>query len=232
MKKKITLIFAFLLIPAVGNTTQEYISADSNDTQNTNNSLPAQPATSIAPQSDQIYVLHPAQQQANNGQPAVANSAADVSEPTYSPSYLPANPQARIANPPANDDSTQASAQPQAPANNNVNSMNNVHQNSLGQNNLNQTSSPTLSQPGVSNEYTDQEKQGWLTSCTSAITNHRVSAYAQEFCGCGWQHISSGELSPMLLTSLEPADAKKRNSILKAISQECLVQVMANHNLK
>lgn len=83
----------------------------------------------------------------------------------------------------------------------------------------------------VGNGYTDAQKQAWFNSCVPAVSDKRVSSFAQEFCGCGWQHISSGELSPGLLTSVIPQDANNRGVILRTISQKCMVEIMANHKL-
>lgn len=88
---------------------------------------------------------------------------------------------------------------------------------------------PTLGTIG--NGYTDVQKQAWFNSCLPAVSDKRVSSFAQEFCGCGWQHISSGELSPGLLASTLPQDTKNRGVILQTISQQCMVQIMANHKL-
>lgn len=96
----------------------------------------------------------------------------------------------------------------------------------------NQTAAQAYTQPNnASNAYTDAEKTAWFNSCVPAVSDNRVSAFAQEFCACGWQHITSGQLPASLLISTNPNDAQQRNTIMQVISQECVVQVMANHNL-
>lgn len=79
--------------------------------------------------------------------------------------------------------------------------------------------------------YDSSAKKAWFRSCLSAVSNKRVSPYAQEFCNCGWQHISGGQLPPGMLTSTNKNVIQKRGRILSAISQECMVQVMAKHHL-
>ncbi|MGE3919418.1 MAG: hypothetical protein AB7F64_00485 [Gammaproteobacteria bacterium] len=79
--------------------------------------------------------------------------------------------------------------------------------------------------------YDDTHKNAWMNSCTASIRDQRVATYAQEFCECGWQRISSGSLPPALLLSQTPNDVKQKQVILASISQLCVVQVKANHQL-
>lgn len=94
------------------------------------------------------------------------------------------------------------------------------------------TAANTQSAPSNPSGFTEDEKQAWFSSCTKAVQNRQVTQYAQEFCQCGWDHISSGSLTPQMLMNNDQKDAQLRGMILKGISQQCIVQVMANHKLR
>jgi len=78
----------------------------------------------------------------------------------------------------------------------------------------------------TNDQYTIQEKSAWYKSCLAPAGKQDEQA-AMAFCSCGWEHISSGQLPPALLTSTNSNDTKKRADILKVIQQQCLVQLMA-----
>lgn len=78
-----------------------------------------------------------------------------------------------------------------------------------------------------SNVYTDSEQQAWFNSCLKSVNDARVSKYAQQYCTCGWRHISGGELPLSLLNSGTPVDQAKAGQIMHTITQECMVEVMS-----
>lgn len=82
-----------------------------------------------------------------------------------------------------------------------------------------------------SHAYTDAEKQAWFHSCLGAVNDKKAVAFAEEFCNCGWTHISSGQLAAELLSNTSPEALAQRNMIMRVISQQCIVELMAKHNL-
>lgn len=71
-----------------------------------------------------------------------------------------------------------------------------------------------------------EAQQTWYTNCLKAVTSQSMTPYANAFCQCGWQKISTSGLDPNLFTSQNPADIQKANMVLQGISQECLMTVM------
>lgn len=79
--------------------------------------------------------------------------------------------------------------------------------------------------------YTKAEQDAWMKSCVEAINNKQALEFASEFCTCGWEHISSGQLAPELLTDTSSQGEQQRNSVMHMISEQCVVETMAKHNI-
>lgn len=74
--------------------------------------------------------------------------------------------------------------------------------------------------------YDLEAQQAWFNNCLKAVTSKAMTPYANAFCECGWQKLTTSGINPSLLMSKNPTDIQKANAILQGISQECLVEVM------
>lgn len=82
-----------------------------------------------------------------------------------------------------------------------------------------------------SHTYSEAERDAWFKSCLGAVNDKKAAAFSDEFCQCGWAHISSGQLPADILSDTSPSSVDKRNQIMRVISQQCIVELLAKHNL-
>lgn len=86
-------------------------------------------------------------------------------------------------------------------------------------------------QPNIANaappQFTDADKQIWFNNCVAGAKSKKAQMYAQDFCECGWRHISSGELPVNLLDTNDPNLIKDRDTRMRVISQQCGVELLS-----
>ncbi|MEM1244503.1 MAG: hypothetical protein AAGG80_06790 [Pseudomonadota bacterium] len=79
--------------------------------------------------------------------------------------------------------------------------------------------------------YSDQAKSAWFKNCLRAKSNPQVSQYAFSYCQCGWQGITHN-IPPSMFTTNNAAQIKRRNTLLKVITQECVVKILSAKQTK
>ncbi|CAN5302394.1 hypothetical protein BH10PSE19_BH10PSE19_03430 [soil metagenome] len=89
------------------------------------------------------------------------------------------------------------------------------------------SSPPNANQTNVAPQLTESDKQTWFSNCLSGAKSQKAKAYAQQFCDCGWRHISAGELPVNLLDTSDPTSIKDRDIRMRVISQQCGVELLS-----
>lgn len=76
--------------------------------------------------------------------------------------------------------------------------------------------------------YGSAAKEKWMQGCIAgASMQPNVKQYAQPFCECGWNKLSSGMVPAQLWISQNPQNIERINSILTAIREQCQVEIQA-----
>lgn len=76
--------------------------------------------------------------------------------------------------------------------------------------------------------YSATEQQEWFKSCMTAQKDQRVTKYAQEYCQCSWDQIIKIIPAKNLIAE-DPNIMEATNGLLRSISSQCVIQVLANH---
>jgi hypothetical protein len=213
MKSVIFFFLSLLVLPAFA--LQEYMSADGTATP-----VPSGPAASVP-----MNVPAVTQAEAMNIQSSAPPAPMNVPAVTQAEAMnIQSSSQSASMNvPPAEGMNVQSSAQSQAmnasaPAQSSSPIYVTPAQTQVAQNTVQQ----------IEIAYSATEQQEWFKSCMTAQKDQRVTKYAQEYCQCSWDQI----IKIIPAKNLIAEDAKimeATNGLLRSISSQCVIQVLANH---
>lgn len=220
--KTFGLFTLIMIIPGLTLADQQYITPNSNNAGKSGIYVIPQKSKQSSSQATQsIYQNNNFQQQAQKlmRQQEQQNAAANNQ-------IKPINKQAihdQVYAKPATQQSQVAAAQSTTQQNTASEAINNANTQAAASNaNVETKVSP----------YTNEAKIAWFKSCMKSVKSGQGSAFANDFCGCGWRHIAQGELDPALLMSTKPKDIKLVNNAMAVITQQCIVEIEVNRNRK